>query len=155
MKLLFLDIDGVLNDHKKNEYNNYCGIDKEKINLINRLLLHFPDLQIVISSAWRYLTLSAMNMRGLEYLFLTYGLIENRVIGHTVFDEYIFNRPDQIEKYIMHHTCDNFVILDDLNIDFGPNLESHLVRIDGSIGLVFNDLQRIIKILNPESVHNC
>jgi len=59
MKLLFLDIDGVLNDHAKLE-SGYCGIRHDKASLLNRILDAVPDVQLVISSAWRYLTVRSL-----------------------------------------------------------------------------------------------
>lgn len=43
MKLLFLDIDGVLNDHSKFS-NNYCGIKQECVDNLNIILDKYKDL---------------------------------------------------------------------------------------------------------------
>lgn len=50
MKVLFLDIDGVLNSHTKLA-NGYCGIEPKQVEMLNCLLDDIPDLKLVISSA--------------------------------------------------------------------------------------------------------
>lgn len=84
MKLLFLDIDGVLNDHTRMA-SGYCTIHTDKGDLLNQILDAHPDVQIVISSAWRYLVTGGhMTVKGFENMLLTYGLkVFNRVHGVT------------------------------------------------------------------------
>lgn len=52
MKLIFLDIDGVLNDHSRSS-SGYCTIDSDKVELFNQILDAHPNARVVISSAWR------------------------------------------------------------------------------------------------------
>lgn len=84
---LFLDIDGVLNKHKPFE-NRYCGIDEECRQNFNWLLAELPDMQIVLSSAWRYNVLKGnMTLAGMEELFMTHGLnVKGRIVGTTEAD---------------------------------------------------------------------
>lgn len=49
MKILFLDFDGVINT-LESDYE----IDPTKIPYIQRILTEYPDMNIVISSTWRY-----------------------------------------------------------------------------------------------------
>ena len=49
MKILFLDFDGVINT-LESDYE----IDQTKIPYIQRILTEYPDMNIVISSSWRY-----------------------------------------------------------------------------------------------------
>ncbi len=52
MKVLFLDIDGVLNrDGTKEKFLGYTGLDKK---LVDRFLTWLkPDVNVVLSSTWR------------------------------------------------------------------------------------------------------
>lgn len=73
MKILFLDIDGVLNNHEKLE-SGYCGISQPQAHHLNLILDTFPDLKLVISSAWRYMTFRGdMTLRGFEMLLQICG----------------------------------------------------------------------------------
>jgi hypothetical protein len=72
MKLLFLDIDGVLNSHDQHP-NGYCGIHPEKVMLLNGIV-EKTNCKIVISSAWRYMILRGdMTLKGFGNLLGTYG----------------------------------------------------------------------------------
>lgn len=85
MKVIFLDIDGVLNDHTQME-NHYCGTKYECVQQFNRILDAVPEAKIVISSAWRYMILRGdVTLKGFEMLLLTHGVkCHERVIGHTI-----------------------------------------------------------------------
>lgn len=50
MRLLFLDVDGVLNNHIPLE-NGYCTLYYDKVQLMNKVLDYFPGMHIVLSSA--------------------------------------------------------------------------------------------------------
>lgn len=128
--VIFLDIDGVLNNHVAFD-NGYCGMQNDKVWQLNRILLWNPDLKIVVSSAWRYIFLKGdITLKGLEYLFLTHGVdARNRIIGCTESDEVIldlfkipldgngeFVRKTQIERYAEANKIDFYVVLDDLDL---------------------------------------
>jgi hypothetical protein len=150
MRLLFLDIDGVLNDHTKTQ-SGYCSIQSDKVDHLNYILNQVPDLQIVISSSWRYLMLSNdITINGFEYLLLVFGVqARGRIHGCTmadgtelgVYDPSEGNddawremglvwRREGCHEYARHCGVSNFVILDDLDLE-----SDHLVQTDGSVGL--------------------
>lgn len=166
MKLLFLDIDGVLNGHEKLP-SGYCGIRHELASRFNRILDSVPDVQIVVSSAWRYMMLRGdMQVKGFEYLLLVHGVkCHNRVHGHTVADGAVCDEPDhsdverwkliglkmraaQINLYMQSVSVTTFVVLDDLPLDV-PNL----VQTCGETGLREPDVDRAIAYLNCRCPH--
>lgn len=65
MKVIFLDIDGVLNSHEW-DTETMCGqIHKDKVALLNGVL-RVTEAKIVLSSAWRYIVYRGeCNLRGL------------------------------------------------------------------------------------------
>lgn len=87
-RLLYLDIDGVLNRHERHA-NGYSGLHPYPTGLMNRLLAAMPDVQLVLSSAWRYqLHNGNMTMAGIETLLLTHGLdCYQRIHSVTASDE--------------------------------------------------------------------
>lgn len=71
-KILLLDIDGVLNDHRQ-WLNKYCTIDPDKVRLLNRVVDQ-SKCRIVLASAWRYMVLGGeMTLKGFGYMLMTYG----------------------------------------------------------------------------------
>lgn len=149
MKLIFLDIDGVLNDHATFE-NGYCGIKAECVARLNRILLE-TGANLVISSAWRYLIISrSMTREGFQNLLLSHGVnCYKKIRGTTQPDMGAITRGQQILAWLI---CNGFagtyVVLDDLD-DAGIAEEGlPFVRTDGKVGLTDADADKAIAILN-------
>lgn len=160
VKFLFLDIDGVLNPHEKLS-TGYCGICRERAALLNKVLDAVPDVQIVISSAWRYMMLNgSMGLKGFEFMLLIHGIrCRDRVHGHTCADGDVCEEPPhddvetwrkigltmraaQISRYVAEHGAATFAVVDDLPIDV-PNL----VLTDSAVGLTEAHVDLLIGIL--------
>jgi hypothetical protein len=149
--IIFLDIDGVLNNHTPMS-NGYNGIDKVCVSNFNFLLSKLPSAKIVISSAWRYLIHGgAFTLKGFEYILETHGIeCKDRLIGYTDKDPELpqnhdeWNqaglqfRKDQILKWIKDNNYSGpYLVLDDLDIGIG-------YRTDGKIGLTCQDVYNIL-----------
>lgn len=151
--VLFLDIDGVLNDH-----SDYV-IQPEPVRNLNRVIAK-TNCVIVLSSAWRYMIHGgAMTIKGFEYLLRSHGIqvAEGRLVGLTGRDEDFEAEPDgwtdirvrgrQIAAWRLGHPVDaRWVAVDDLPIGVD---QDHLVLTDGSKGLTLTDAERLIEILTP------
>ncbi len=87
MKVLFLDIDGVLNwAGTEDKIDGYTGLCPERIARLNRILEAVPGLKIVISSTWRHCFSSSAykDFPGLVRLLKKRGLKKDaKVIGAT------------------------------------------------------------------------
>jgi hypothetical protein len=83
IKLLFLDIDGVLNAHESDP-DVLCGpIFRDKVRLLNRIL-RATDAKVVLSSAWRYIVhRGEATLQGMDWLLRSHGMLANRLIGVT------------------------------------------------------------------------
>lgn len=144
LKLLFLDIDGVLNDHVRFE-NGYCPIKYDKALHLNTVLRHVPDLQIVLSSAWRY----AFDTPYLVEQTLCRSGVNayQRVHGVTSLDplpddappytdkvwwdaQGLLWRNDQISNYVAAYQPQQWAAVDDL-----PLTVEHLFLADPEVGL--------------------
>lgn len=162
MKLIFLDIDGVLNGHEKLPGSVYCGICLRRAGLFNRILESVPDAKIVVSSSWRYMIFRGdMTLRGFEMLLMLCGVnCEGRVIAHTCPDGEIQDEPahddaeawrraglamrrGQIFKTLEELKPALFVVLDDLPLSGVPNL----IQTDATAGLTEIEVERAIKML--------
>lgn len=154
MKLLFLDIDGVLNDHSRFP-NRYSGIHADKVQRLNRILAELPDLQIVLSSAWRY---SFDNQFLAQQILCVHGVdCFERVHGVTALDPVPEDHPsyddrewwdsmglrwrkEQIEEYVAAHQPDRFAVVDDL-----PLGVACLFKTDGNVGLTEEICAQVIE----------
>ena len=137
MKLIFLDIDGVLNT-LGNHTQRSCKIDTDKLRLVCGLSKRCRA-EIVISSYWR---LSAMNdikklfsSEGIEILGATTALSGNKR------QKEILDFMDKIEDHI-----EGYVILDD-NRYYRKDAKQHLVLTSSSKGLTEEHIKRAETIL--------
>lgn len=152
MKVIFLDFDGVLNSVSSMIYNNRLLLQglsdtptHESFNPIacsnlQYILEECPDVQIVVSSAWRkYKTLTA-----LQEILKTYSGISERMIGTTpVLDGY---RGKEVESYLKDHPeITEFVIIDD-DSDMNPYMD-RLVKTNSADGLSFVEAEKVIEML--------
>lgn len=149
--LIFLDLDGVLNDHEEHD-NGYCGTAGFCVRRLNDILRE-TGAEIVVSSAWRYLILSgSMTLKGFENLLLSHGVnCFGRVVGHTCSDEVAEPRGIQVRHWLNENGGDRrYLVVDDL--DLGITEQGHpFLRTDGKVGLTDADVERAIEILGQDA----
>lgn len=147
MRVICLDVDGVLNSHERHE-NGYCGINPVNVKAFNQVLKAVPDLKIVISSSWRYMIPEAMSLKGFEYMLLVCGVnCQGRVIGLTPRDEEILTRGGQIAYWLKQHKeVTKYIIVDDMDWDF-KELRLNYYKTDPATGLQEKDVNEVIKKL--------
>ncbi len=153
MKLLFVDVDGVLNGHES--VHGCCIIQPRCVPPLNRIVAE-TDCKLVISSSWRYMVHNgSMTLLGFEYMLRTHGInAAGRLHGVTKLDEDSQpkrepDNPDdysqrswQIHDYMKRHCPAWHCVLDD-----GQLYSSFQVRTVGNIGLTEADADAVIKIL--------
>lgn len=149
VRVIFLDIDGVLNDHAIGA-TGYCGLKPSCVAAFNRVLEALPEAKIVISSSWRYIvTQGEMTLKGFEYLLIVGGVCaKERIIGATVPDEVVKSRGGQIARWL-HGTNHPFVILDDMEWNFKEyaQLRGRHIKTDPGTGLTEKLAAEIINLL--------
>lgn len=154
MKVVFLDIDGVLNGHEMNDHP-HCksySINKKSVKHLN-FILDETGAKIVVSSAWRYMVHGgAMTLQGFEYLLRThYVACAGRILDVTPRDEQIALRGEQIRAWLNSHRVESYVVLD--NLDLGITACGHpFVQTDGNEGLTRQQAIQAVKILKGEAV---
>jgi len=165
VKILFLDVDGVLNGHDWSDEAQSCSIRRECVAHLNRVIRE-TGCKIVLSSAWRYVVLGGdMTLKGFGYLLRTHGLIcpsdtMNLIVGCTVPDE-LPPRPvrdgergRQCREWL--HGPENqwevtwFAAVDDEEDGFAE-FGIPAVITDGARGLTAEDADRLIGLLNGTS----
>ncbi len=165
MKVIFLDIDGVLNAHDWDEAAQSNRIRHRCVEQLSRILGE-TGAKIVLSSSWRYMIhCGAMTTIGFEYMLRTHGAfgIVHKIVGVTIKDEdtpgYLGPehtegdwepRATQIRKWLEEHPeVASFVVIDDGDV---PGFGERFVQTDGATGLTDADADRAIAILNSVEV---
>ena len=166
MKVLFLDIDGVLNtkywytqmdrNTPKDKYG--YAFDPNSVANLKRIV-EDTGAEIVISSSWKCMGLSQM-----EDMWRDRSL-PGRIIGITpnsVSDEMLLNadidsielfhiRGEEIKEWLMKHAkrVSSYAIIDDMD-NMLPEQQSHFVQTNPEVGITEGDADTIITILNKE-----
>ena len=175
MKVLFLDIDGVLNSENWFAYRIYCV----KNNMVN-ILMNFVDTddrnikhkltmlddraianlnriveetgcKVVLSSSWRS-SIESENIFTQNLLKLKGFKYEfYDVTPRLWFSDFSIRRGEEIkfwlDKESEKHEIESFVILDD-DSDMLPEQMNNFIHVDGQVGLTDRDVLTAIKILN-------
>lgn len=156
MKVVFLDIDGVLNNHTSWK-NGYNGLHAKNVKAFNIFLKSEPETMVVISSAWRYMIPKAMTLEGFEYLLLVGGLdCKGRILDITEKDEIIPTRGAQIVEWLSRHPeIKHWLVLDDLIHDFFTiKFNFNFYQTRSGIGLIKSDIPHLIIRLKNETQAN-
>ena len=91
VRLLFLDVDGVLNCHDWDAKAQSCRIRHKCVAQLNRIV-RATGVKIVLSSAWRYMIHGkAMTLDGFGYMLRTHGGCGLTPIDCTMPDEHCAN----------------------------------------------------------------
>ena len=175
MKVIFLDIDGVMNSTEEMIalYNQHGpSIDNTlpssaKCKLLKQLVDE-TGARLVLSSSWR---LSLNAIQKLIDLFELYNLVLSGFTCHEVdskkfkntlyedikpryqhslgdFGTYIDDRGAEIAAWLLDHpNVSNFVILDDEDSDIKAWFPNNLVKTDLQVGLTLDDCLKASNIL--------
>lgn len=155
MKVIFLDIDGVLNSkNSKTHAPSGChGLESSKLKKIGQII-DKTGAKVVLSSTWK----SEIN-KNIKYVTADgkYMLNKFKYDGKFIlFDktpdaETSLQRGKEISAWLYNHpTVEKFVIIDDIEFnDMGYfGLLNNLVLTDGDIGITDEDVNKAIKILS-------
>lgn len=166
MKIIFLDIDGVLATHKQYMMNRKKFWDKNP--LAKELKIPYPfdpkcikifneilddtGADIVLSSDWR----EHFSLEDLDKIFKFNGVnkspVDITISELASFGNQIMNRAFQIGEYVTRNNITNYVVIDDLNISNFMSItgdDNKFVLTDDFEGLKKLSLKnKIIKILN-------
>ena len=159
-KVLFLDIDGVLNsddyfnnrEDSDNRQYPLSEFDPKAVIKINKVL-EKCDL-LVMSSDWRF-------QINLKSILIEVGIDKNKVnsviltpyLGHVFKDNLRGHEIDFVIKNLKRtYKKVNYVIIDDL-LEFMPFQKVHLVHTYFKTGITDNDVNKAIEILEDTGLY--
>ena len=175
MKVLFLDIDGVLNSENWLGYRLYCiknNMFNEVINFVNtnderikyklsmiddraianlNRIIEETGCKVVLSSSWRSCVEAENTLT--EYLLKLKGFkYELYDVTPRLWDkEFGTQRGEEIQSWVNKesekHEIESYVILDD-DSDMLPEQMNNFIHVDGQVGLIDRDVVAAIEILN-------
>lgn len=156
MKIIFLDIDGVLNcSESKSDCLGYVGIDNVRLKRLKRIIKE-TDAQIILISTWKEQWFKeSFNKCQQDELanYLDRKLKRERI---SILDK-TFDIENSRGKGILHtltkYKVESFIILDDESFDYTKcNLLPHLVKTNYHNGGLTEELtDKAIKILKGEN----
>ena len=157
-KVIFLDVDGVLNDIHTSSItpNGYIGLDKKFILQLKRIV-DATNADIVLTSDWKFeFTTDSCDEDSAEldgkYLCLRLSQhdlhIKARTKDNSVGTDRQSRRGSGIRRYIQENKVTDFVILDDIFFeDFTDELKDHFVWTENT-ALNEEKANKAIAILN-------
>lgn len=157
MKVIFLDIDGVLNSeefacwcHEFPDFVREGGsnwVDPNAVKMITFLCEEY-DVKLVISSSWRMFDVQSTidcfkNYRDLTPLCKYIVGVTPRNMDDRIWE----SRGEEIQQYLNEHPeVDNYVIVDDDN-DMLESQKDHFVRCNYVFGLIPSRVEKMKEIL--------
>lgn len=152
-KIIFLDIDGVLNDGQTDERapSGCIGIDYPKVNLLKHII-DCTGAQVVLSSSWKEEFLDGeLTTEDGMYLVEQLAQVFVELEDITVPGKASAYRGSEIRNWLDRHPdVDRWVVIDDdVFCDFEAcGIFSHFVKTDYSYGLTWSLCDQAISILN-------
>lgn len=139
MFVVFLDIDGVLNEEfsESRTPSGFTGIDDKKVKVLKKIVEHF-DAKVVLTTTWKsewsrdrlYCTRDGIYMiNKLKYK-------GNITIYDKTEDEKNLKRGETIIHWLEKHTdVEDYIVIDDYPFDFNDyaDLRKHVVKTEDGI----------------------
>lgn len=155
MKIIFLDIDGVLNcKTSRSRCGKYIGIDDDKLSLLKKVA-EACGAGIVLVSTWKNNWQKSEKEKFkqddlahyLDKKFKKHGLQVYDKTSDSL-DGVYFSRGESILDYIRRNNVTGHVILDDMQFDYdGCGLTDNFVKTNIAVGLTQKDAARAMEIL--------
>ena len=148
MKVIFLDIDGVLNGHDAYDWDlESKALISQRCVAVFNCIVAYTGAKVVLSSTWRYMVHNGnMDVRGFEQLLRSHG-VRCELLGVTCTDEEHDERGNQIKAWLSgkYGDVESYVVIDDMSDEFMAKLP--FVQTDGRKGLTQADARKACEIL--------
>ena len=169
-RVIFLDIDGVLNSnfwngsHQK-EISDGTLIDAEKVKLLGALVKK-TNAKIILHSGWKYwfgkkLQPLRPEAENLSVMFAKEDLsLEDITPDHSTEEirrskKFSLVKADEILAWLEgHKDIDSWIVIDDLDLH-SEEIAMHQVKTDPSVGLTIDDVYKAEKMLMNSNYKRC
>ena len=158
MKVIFLDVDGVLNTpSSESRCGEYIGIDDEKVEKLKKIV-EKTKTEIVLISTWKKYWRKEEKLKPLQGYLATYLDEKLKKFGIKVTDKIKdksegkhLSRGEGILEYIARNKVENYVILDDFQFaNDGLGLTDCLIKTKQAEGLTKAQAEKTCKILSEQ-----
>lgn len=169
-KIIFLDVDGVLNsnfwnDSHQRELSDGTLIDKDKVILLGELVKN-TGAKIVLHSGWRFWFDDKMEPLRIESAKLAEMLQE---CGMKIFDvtpdlateeiirtkKFSLVKANEILRWLaLHEGVDKWIVIDDLDLHNELILQ-HQIKPNQTVGLTKQDIEKAEKMLLADRQMEC
>lgn len=155
MRVIFLDIDGVLNTPtSESRCGEYIGIDDDKVSRLANIVKR-TNAEIVLISTWKKYWRKEEKFKPLQDYTATYLEEKLAKFGLEVSDKtenkadgVYLSRGEGILEYIDRNNVDAYVILDDIQFDYdGCDLTDCFIKTNLTVGLTNEQVEKACKIL--------
>lgn len=159
MKVIFLDIDGVLNSNQCRPEIGGKFLEEEKVKLLS-IIVRRTEAAVVLHSGWRFwfnYDMAPLKKEAADLLFILakYGVeIQDRTPDFSTEEirktkKFSLVKADEILSWLKNHTgVDNYIVLDDLDLH-NDQLARHQIQTDSMDGLSEEDVSLAIQMLGP------
>lgn len=155
MKVIFLDIDGVLNTpSSESRCGEYIGIDDEKVEKLKKIVKK-TKAEIVLISTWKKYWRKEEKLKPLQDYSATY--LDERLAKQGLkaidktkdkADGRYLSRGEGILEYVYRNNVENYIILDDCQFDYdGCDLSDKLIKANQTEGLTEKEVKTACRIL--------
>lgn len=160
MKIIFLDIDGVLNSEmykaSRTEDSSDNYIDLSRVKLLADLV-NATDAKIVLSSTWRVDWNKNPNLCGNngKYINRCLAQFDLSIMDKTPFISFFSARQKEIQSWISHHynEVESFVILDDMNYGWGELSDKVVITNPNGYGLEEVHIEKAVELLKSQTTN--
>ena len=143
MKVIFLDVDGVLNTpSSESRCGEYIGIDDEKVEKLKKIV-EKTKTEIVLISTWKKYWRKEEKLKPLQDYSANYLDEKLAKQGLKAIDKtkdkangLYLSRGESILEYVYRNNVENYIILDDCQFDYdGCDLTDNYIKTNQIEGL--------------------
>lgn len=152
-KVIFLDIDGVLNNTSILRNEGIDAISGELVNILKCIVVA-TKAEIVLSSTWRIkeedriLVKNALAAKDLKFIDCTPLHVKDKKLTESV------ERWEEIAQWLSENpNVDKFAIIDDDEYA-GIGFEDNFFKTDFKVGLTWDVAEKVMKHLGYENIFN-